>query len=196
MSPRTCTALSVAAIAFVDALAANPALADEVYVLDGAHSQPSFLTRHLGISTQRGRFEKMTGQVTLDRAAKRGSVEVTIDAASVRTHSERLDAIVKGDRFFNVEKFPTITFKSSDLTFDGDRVVGVNGELTMLGVTKPVDLVVTDFVCQPQPFNKKAMCGGDASATIKRSDWGMTADLPLAPADKVKLEIPFEGYLK
>jgi polyisoprenoid-binding protein YceI len=196
VSPRTCTALSIAAVTLVTGFAANPALADEIYVLDGAHSEPSFLTRHLGISTQRGRFETMTGQVSLDRAEKRGSVEVTIDAASVRTHSERLDAIVKGDRFFNVAKYPTITFKSSNVTFEGDRVVSVNGELTMLGVTKPVELAVTDFVCQPQPFNQKPMCGGDATATIRRSDGGMTAGLPLAPADKVTLEIPFEGYLK
>jgi polyisoprenoid-binding protein YceI len=183
------------AVAALAALAALPVLAEETYVLDPVHSQPSFQVRHLGFSNQLGSFVKSTARVTIDRAAKKGSVDVTIDAASVRTFdSTRLDPIVKGEKFFNVEKYPTITFKSDDVKFDGDRVVGVNGELTMLGVTKPVMLAVDDFRCAPNPSNKKPMCGGQATATIKRSDWGMTANLPLAPADEVKLIIPIEAY--
>ena len=120
---------------------------------------------------------------------------MTIDASSIRTQdSTRLDPIVKGETYFNVEKYPTITFKSDDVKFDGDRVVAVNGGLTMLGVTKPVMLAVEDFKCGPNPLNKKPMCGGQATATIKRSDWGMTANLPYAPADEVKLIIPIEAY--
>ena len=75
---------------------------------------------HIGFSNQHGNFGKATGKVTLDRAAKTGSIEVTIDAASIRTYDGRLDAIVKGERFFNVEKYPTITFKSNKVKFDGD----------------------------------------------------------------------------
>lgn len=191
MSVRTVTA---ALLATVPILLAVPAAAEEVYVLDSVHSQPGFETRHLGLSTQYGSFQKASGKVTLDRAAKKGGVDVTIDAASIRTHDTRLDAIVKGPLFFDVEKYPTITYKSSDVIFDGDRVVGIDGELTMLGVTRPVKLTVADFACGPQPFNKRPMCGGDATATIKRSEWGMTANLPVAPADDVKLEIPFEAY--
>ncbi len=191
MNVRTVTAAALAALPI---LLAVPAAAEERYVLDTVHSQPGFETRHLGFSTQYGSFQKASGTVILDRAAKKGSVDVTIDAASVRTHDTRLDAIVKGPRFFDVEKYPTITYKSSDVIFDGDRVVGVDGALTMLGVTRPVKLTVTDFACGPQPFSKRPMCGGDATATIKRSEWGMTANLPVAPADDVKLEIPFEAY--
>lgn len=191
MNVRTVTAASLAVLPI---LLAVPAVAEERYVLDTVHSQPGFATRHLGFSTQYGSFQKASGTVILDRAAKKGNVDVTIDAASVRTHDARLDAIVKGPRFFDVEKYPTITYKSSDVIFDGDRVVGVDGALTMLGVTRPVKLTVTDFGCGPQPFNKRPMCGGDATATIKRSEWGMTANLPLAPADEVLLEIPFEAY--
>jgi polyisoprenoid-binding protein YceI len=161
-------------VAALLAAAAIPVAAQEVYVLEPVHSQPSFETRHIGFSSQRGSFGKASGKITLDRAAKKGAMDITIDATSIRTFDPRLDAIVKGERFFNVEKFPTLTFKSSDVKFDGDRVVGVNGELTMLGVTKPVSLQVADFKCGEQPFNKKPMCGADASATIKRSDWGMT----------------------
>jgi polyisoprenoid-binding protein YceI len=183
-------------LSFLAATAAWPAMAaTETYVLDPVHSQPGFQVRHLGMSNQFGAFTKSTSKVTIDRAAKTGSVDVSIDAASVRTYdATRLDPIVKGEKYFNVEKFPTITFKSSTVKFDGDKVVAVDGELTMLGVTKPVDLTVVNFTCAPHPFNKKPMCGGEATATIKRSDWGMTAGLPYAPADEVKLIIPIEGY--
>jgi len=183
--------IAIASIAFCVAL---PVAAD-TYTLDPVHSEVSFETEHLGFSHQVGSFIKSTAKATIDRTAKTGSVDVTIDPASVRTHdSTRLDAIVKGEKFFNVEKYPTITFKSSDFKFDGDRLVAVNGELTLLGVTKPVTLSVDHFRCGANPYNKKPMCGGDASATIKRSEWGMTGGLPYAPADEVKVLIPFEAY--
>jgi polyisoprenoid-binding protein YceI len=103
--------------------------------------------------------------------------------------------VVKGEKFFNVEKYPTITFKSTSLKFDGDRVVGAQGELTMLGIAKPVDLKVSNFVCGAQTFIKRPMCGAEATATIKRSDWGMTEGLNLGnPADEVSLIIPVEAY--
>jgi polyisoprenoid-binding protein YceI len=191
MLPR----FAVAAVAAVALCAALPVAAAETYTLDPVHSAPSFETEHLGFSHQVGVFMKSTAKVTIDRAAKTGTVDVTIDPASVRTHdSTRLDAVVKGEKYFNVEKYPTITFKSNSVRFDGDRVVGVDGELTMLGVTKPVALTVVDFRCGPHPYNKKPMCGGEATAVIKRSDWGMTAGLPYAPADAVKLRIPIEAY--
>jgi polyisoprenoid-binding protein YceI len=183
---------------FLIALGASlalPALAAETYTLDPVHSQPGFVTHHLGFSNQVGRFEKSNAKVTIDREAKKGSVDVTIDAASIHTQdASRLDAIVKGEKYFNVEKYPTITFHSDDVRFDGDRVVAVNGELTRLGVTKPVALTVENFHCAPNPFNKKPMCGGEATATIKRSDWGMTAGIPYAPADEVTLLLPIEAY--
>lgn len=183
--------IAVASIAFCVALP----VAAETYTLDPVHSEVSFETEHLGFSHQVGTFVKSTAKATIDRTAKTGTVDVTIDPASVRTHdSTRLDAIVKGEKFFNVEKYPTITFKSSDFKFDGDRLVAVNGELTLLGVTKPVTLSVDHFRCGANPYNKKPMCGGDASATIKRSEWGMTGGLPYAPADEVKVLIPFEAY--
>jgi polyisoprenoid-binding protein YceI len=176
------------------ALIAAPVAAQETYAIDPAHSKPVFETRHMGYSLQRGTLGKVTGKVTLDRAAKKGAVDLTLDLSGVNTGDPRLDAAIKGEKFFNVEKFPTATFRSATLAFDGDRLTAVEGELTMLGVTKPVTLKVVDFVCGENPFNKKPMCGGDAQATIRRSDWGMTANLPLAPADEVRLLIPFEGY--
>ena len=177
------------------ALIAAPVAAQETYVIDPVHSQPQWVARHSGFSNQHGRFGKASGKIVLDRAAQKGSIDVTIDAASIRTYSDRLDAVVKGEKFFNVEKYPTITFKSTSLKFDGDRVVGAQGELTMLGIAKPVDLKVSNFVCGAQTFNKRPMCGAEATATIKRSDWGMTEGLNLGnPADEVSLIIPVEAY--
>ncbi|HSV19284.1 MAG TPA: YceI family protein [Casimicrobiaceae bacterium] len=184
-------------VAAVAALIAIPALADDVYVLDPVHSQPQWEARHIGFSNQRGSFGKMTGKVTLDRAAKKGSVDVSIDTTSIRTYDARLDAVVKGERFFNVEKFPTMTYKSTSLAFDGDRLVGVDGELTMVGVTKPVNLKVTNFTCGPNTFNKKPMCGAEATATIKRSEFGMTNGLNIGnPADEIQITLPVEAYLE
>jgi polyisoprenoid-binding protein YceI len=174
---------------------ALPVAAQETYVVDPVHSQPQYEARHILMGSQHGNFGKMTGKITLDRAAKKGGVDLTIDATSIRSNDPRLDAVLKGERFFNVEKFPTLTFKSANLTFDGDRVVGVDGELTMLGVTKPATFKVTYFNCGESPFNKKPMCGADASATIKRSDWGMTDGLKINnPSDEIRLIVPIEAY--
>ena len=180
---------------FTIAMAVPVLAAEESYVIEGVHSQPQWEARHISMSPQRGSFGKVSGKVMLDREAKKGSIDMTIDATSIRTFDGRLDAIVKGERFFNVEKFPTLTFKSDKLTFDGDRVVQVDGDFTMIGVTKPVSFKVTNFVCGENPFNKKPMCGAEATATIKRSDWGMTNGLNLNnPSDDIKLMIPIEGY--
>jgi polyisoprenoid-binding protein YceI len=177
------------------ATVAASAAAQESYVLDPVHSQPLFEARHIGYSVQFGGFSKVQGKVVLDRAAKTGSVDITIDAASIRTFDGRLDAIVKGERFFNVEKFPAVTFKSTSVKFDGDRVAGVDGELTMLGVTRPVSLAVANFACGEHPFSKKSMCGCEASTKIRRSDWGMVAGVANgSPGDEITLRIPVEAY--
>jgi polyisoprenoid-binding protein YceI len=182
-------------LAVVSMTFAVSAVAQESYVLESTHSQPQWEARHIGYSLQRGSFGKATGKITLDRGAKKGTVDITIDAASIKSFDPRLDAVLKGERFFNVEKFPTITYTSTDVTFEEDRVVRVNGDLTMLGVTKPVVLQVADFKCGEQPFNKKAMCGANASATLKRSEWGLTNGLNINnPSDEVRLLIPVEAY--
>jgi len=184
-----------AVLASAFAIPATVALADESYTLDPVHSQPRYEIQHLrGLSTQSGLFGKYAGKVTLDRAAKKGTIDVTIDTTSIRTHDGRLDSIVKGDDYFNVAKYPTMTFKSTNVVFDGDKVVGAEGELTMIGVTKPVSLKVANFACADNPFNKKAMCGGEATTTIKRSEWGMKAGIPSSSSDDVKIVIPIEAY--
>ena len=182
---------AIVPVAFALSFAA--AAADETYNIDPVHSQPMFEVQHMGFSMQRGSFGKMTGKITLDRAEKKGAVDVTIDTTSIRSMSDKLDTHLKSEDFFNVAKYPTITFKSSNMTFDGDKVVSVDGDLTMLGVTKPVTFKVTSFVCGEHPFNKKPMCGAEATAMIKRSDWGMKYGIPKAVGDDVKLTLPIES---
>ena len=185
----------VAPLAIGLAIIAGPAAATEdSYTIDPVHSQPNFEVRHMGYSIQRGSFGKATGKITLDRAAKKGSIDVTIDATSIKTIDPRLDKHVQSEDFFNVAKYPTITFKSNKLIFEGDRVVGVDGELTILGVTKPVTLTVDNEVCGEHPINHKAMCGAQATANVKRSEWGMKYGLPRAVGDDVRLIIPIEAY--
>ena len=189
--------LRIVPFLFGAAVVAPVLAAPQTYVIEPAHSQPQWETNHVGFSDQRGSFQKVEGKIVIDREEKKGQVDITIDATSIRTFDARLDAIVKGERFFNVDKFPTITFKSTDVKFDGDRVVAVNGDLTMLGVTRPVSLTVTKFACGASPFNKKPLCGARAATTIKRSEWGMTNGLAIGnPSDEVALMLPVEAFLE
>lgn len=187
--------LAAATMALALAITAGRAAAEESYTLDPVHSQPRYEIQHLrGIATQWGSFGKLSGKITLDRAARKGTIDVTIDTTSIRTHDSRLDNIVKDGDYFNVATYPTMTFKSSNVIFDGDRVVGADGELTMIGVTKPVSLKVANFTCAENPFNKKPMCGAEATATIRRSEWGMKAGIPNSTSDDVRIVIPIEAY--
>ena len=186
--------LAAATVALALAITAGRAAAQETYTIDPVHSQPIFEARHMGFSQQRGSFAKSTGKITLDRAAKKGTVEVVIDTTSIRTYDPRLDEQMKSENFFNVAKYPTLTFKGNNVVFDGDRVVQVDGDLTMLGVTKPVTLKVANFVCGEHPSNKRPMCGAEATTTIMRSDWGMKYALPKSVSDEIKLTIPIEAY--
>ncbi len=181
----------IAVFALGGAVLSAPASSQEVYVLDSRHTAPMFQVTHIGFSQQHGSFTGTTGKVTIDRAARKGTIDVSIAAASV-VMGPALQSLVKSDEFLNVEKFPTITYKSSDLVFEGDNLAAANGELTLLGVTKPVALKLTNFKCGPNPFNKKPMCGGEARTTFKRSDFGMKAAL-MAASDDVTIVIAFEG---
>ena len=181
----------IAAASIGAALFAAPVLAQEVYVIDARHTSPMFEVTHIGFSQQRGLFGSTTGKVTIDRTARKGAIDVSIATASL-VMAPSLQNLVKSDEFLNVEKFPTMTYKSADLVFDGDNLVGANGDFTMLGVTKPVALKVTSFKCAPNPFNKRPMCGGEATATLKRTDFGMKAALGAA-SDEIRIVIPFEA---
>lgn len=168
------------------------AFGQETYVVDPLHTVTTFSVSHLGLSVQRGSFGKTTGTVVLDRAGKKGSIDVAIDATTVTSGSQPRETMLKGEDYFNAAQFPTISFKSTDLKFDGDRVVGADGELTMRGVTKPVMLSVVDFKCATHPMTKKPACGAEVAATVKRSDFGMTKN-QASTADDVKIAVAIEA---
>ena len=183
---------TLAALALATVLAA-PAHAADSYTVDPGHSFPSFEINHLGYSTQRGRFDKNSGKIVLDAAAKSGSVELTVDVASINMVVPALTKHLLSEDFFNVEKFKSMTFKSDKLVFEDDKLVAAEGSFTLLGVTKPLRLTVSHYRCGEHPMNKKAMCGADVSAIIKRSDYGMTKYLP-AIGDEVKISASVEAF--
>ncbi len=182
----------ILAAAAIASLSTGALAAPESYTLDSRHTFPVFEVSHMGLSIQRGRFNKTTGTFTLDRAAKAGTIAIDIDVASIDMGIEKWDQHMKSEDFFNVAKFPTVTYKASKLMFDGDKVVGAEGELTLLGVTKPVKVSVSDFNCKMHPMLKKDACGGNVTAMIKRTDFGMGYGVPNI-ADDIKLTIPVEA---
>ncbi|AXK39351.1 YceI family protein [Crenobacter cavernae] len=166
--------------------------APATYAIDPTHTYAGYELNHLGLSVQNGMFTKVNGTVSLDEAAKKGAVDVTIDAASLNTYFAKRDEHLKGADFFNVAKYPTLTFKSTELKYDGDKLAEVKGKLTLLGVTKPVTLTVTRFAKKEHPMLKKEAYGVNATTSIKRSDFGMAYGLP-GIADEVKLNIALEA---
>jgi len=171
---------------------AAPACAAENYTIDPAHTWPVFEVNHLGFSTQRGRFNKSSGKIILDTAAKKGSVDLTIETASLDMGFDKWDEHMKTEDFFNAAQFPAIHFTSEKLKFKGDKVVSAEGSFTLLGVTKPLTLTVSNFRCGPHPMSKKPHCGADISATIKRTDFGMAKFVPMI-SDEVKIYSPVEA---
>ena len=188
--------LSALALALPLAATAAP----ENYTLDPLHTYPHFAVEHFGVSMLWGRFDRSSGKFMIDREAKKGSLELAVETATLSTGDNNrgsrprtLDEHLRAADFFNVAEFPRMTFKASDVKFNGDNPAEVAGELTLLGVTKPLTLKVERWVCKDNPFNKKPMCGGNASGTLKRSDFGMKYMVP-AVSDEVRLYVQFEGY--
>ncbi|EGK70420.1 MAG: polyisoprenoid-binding protein [Methyloversatilis sp.] len=169
------------------------AMAADSFTIDSRHTFPVFEVNHLGFSTQRGRFNNVTGKIMLVPSQKSGSIEVTIDSASIDMGMDAWDKQMRGEDFFNVEKFPNMSFKSTRLVYDGDKLVGAEGDFTLLGVTRPVKLEVKGFTCGTHPINKKALCGADISTVIKRSEFGMTKYVP-SISDDVVIKIPVEAF--
>lgn len=174
------------------ALAAPLWAAPATYALDGNHSFVRFSYNHMGFSTQLSRFDRTTGTITIDAAAKSAAVDVTTDLKSVSTGSEQLNEHLQGPDFFDTANYPTATFKSTAVHFDGDRPATIDGNLTIKGVTRPVTLTVTAFRNGVHPMTKKPTIGADATAQIKRSDFNAGKFAPMV-GDEVTLSIAVEA---
>jgi polyisoprenoid-binding protein YceI len=178
-------------IATLLAMSAVSAFA-QTYSIDPNHTFPSFEADHMGISVWRGKFNKTSGSVTLDRVARTGTLDITIDANSIDFGHDKMNDHAKNKDMFNVEQYPTITYKGKSIRFDGDTPVAVEGDLTMLGVTKPVALQINKFKCIQHPMLKREVCGADVAGEFKRSDFGLNYGLPRF-SPEVKLAIQVEA---
>ena len=180
--------------ALILSLAASaPALAaPETYAIDNNHTFPRFSYKHLGFSTQLSRFNKVDGKVVFDKEAKTGSVDISIDMKSIDTGSKLFDEHIQAEDFLNTAQFPTATFKSTKVVFNGDKPAEIIGDLTMKGVTKQVTLTVTSFLAMPHPMQKKDAIGADAFVVVKRTDFNMGKYAPHV-GDEVRIDIALEA---
>lgn len=152
--------------------------AADSYTIDARHTFPVFEVSHYGFSMQRGRFNKISGKLEIDTTSKQATVQVMIDTASVDMGFEEWNKHMRGERFFQTDKYPQAQFVARDFPVDFARPSSVSGNLTLLGVTRPIVLLVSQWRCAKHPVLPRELCGADLQATLKRTDFGMDYGLP------------------
>ncbi|MQY51848.1 YceI family protein [Rhodocyclus tenuis] len=162
------------------------------FIIDETHTSPRFEYSHFGYSRQSHRFDRTQGTITLDRAARTASVDVSIDATSVNTGYALFNEHIQGEDFLDTAHHPTITFHSTHARFDGDTPVAVAGLLSIKGITHPVELTITSFHAMPHPMLEKDAIGANAQTTIKRSDFKLDKYAPFV-SDELTLHISVEA---
>jgi polyisoprenoid-binding protein YceI len=192
MKSRSIAHLVAVSLLAVAATSAMSAFAADSYTIDPTHTYPSFESDHMGISVWRGKFTKTSGDITLDPAARTGSMNIRIDANSMDFGIEALNKRTKGPDIFDTEKFPEATYKGTSVKYDGDKPVAVEGEFTLHGVTKPLTLTINKFTCVTDGMTKRQRCGADASAEFSRADYGINYGIPKF-SPNVKLAIQVEA---
>jgi polyisoprenoid-binding protein YceI len=184
------------ATVFLAALTTAAVAAPVTYTVDSGHTYPSFEADHMGgMSVWRGKFNSTTGTIVLDREAKTGTVNISIDASSIDTGNDALNKDLLGPNFFDVAKFPTATYTGKLAKFENGAPTEAQGELTLHGVTKPVTLTIRTFKCKPHPMSKKEFCGADVTGTIDREQFGIGFGKQFGFAMDVKLAIQIEAKL-
>lgn len=174
--------------------------AAESYTLDPHHTFVHFAVDHNDFSTIWGRFDRSSGKFTLDRQARTGTLEIVVETASVSTgdsargnRPRSRDEHLRSADFFNAAEFPRMTYKAANVNFRGEVPAEVRGELTLLGVTRPVTLSVDRWKCAPHPVTKRSICGGNAVGSLRRSEFGMKWGIP-ATGDEVRILVTFEAF--
>ena len=181
-------------LAMATALLSATAQAEtSTYMLEPTHTFVTFEIGHFGTSTNRGRFDKKEGSVQMDRAAKTGKLEVTIDTTSVNSGTAAFDKHLQSVDIFDAAKHPTIKFVSDKFVFNGDKVTEIMGNLTLLGKTQPVTLKASQFNCYQSPMLKREVCGGDFETTIDRTAFGMNYGVDWGFPKNVRLIVQAEG---
>jgi polyisoprenoid-binding protein YceI len=172
----------------------------ETYTLDPYHTIPHFSLEYHGFGTITGRFDRSSGKFSIDRSAGKAALEFSIEAASINTgdgdrgkRPRSRDEHLRTVDFFNVAEFPRVSFKSTNVRFNGAAPAEIDGEITLLGVTRPLSFKVERWVCKDHVVYKRPTCGGNATATLKRSDFGMKYGIP-SVGDEIRLSTLFLGF--
>ena len=188
-------ALSATLLATTLSLAAGMAgAAPADYKIDADHTYVTFAIDHFGASVNRARFDRSSGSVSFDKQAKQGKVDITIYIDSVYSGSKGFDQHLQAPDLFNATKYPTMRFVSDRLVFEGDKLVEVPGQLTLLGQTHPITLKARQFNCYPNPLAKTEACGGDFEAVIDRTRWGMNAMVDMGMPKDVRITATLEAF--
>jgi len=187
--PASLVAAPLAALVCAAAFAAPV-----TYVLDPKHTYPSFAADHMGgLSVWRGKFTETSGKVVYDKAAKSGTIDVTVNVGSIDFGNAKLDEHAKSPEIFDVAKYPTATYVGKFTEFGANGPTQAQGTFTLHGVSRPLTLKIDSFMCKPNPMTKKEVCGADATAEFNRSDYGITFGEAYGFKMWVKLEIQVEG---
>ncbi len=163
------------------------------FTVEPTHTFVTFEAKHFATSTNRGRFDKTEGTITLDRTNKRGTADISIDTASINTGTAPFNSHLRSKDMFNSVEFPKAQFVGDKFSFEGEKVTAVAGNLTLLGKSLPITLTATNFNCYDSPMLKREVCGGDFETTITRSQWGMSWGLAFGIPDKIRMLIQIEA---
>ena len=163
------------------------------YKIDPDHTFPSFVADHMGLDHWRGKFNATSGTITLDQRKGEGTVELTIDPASIDYGLDKLNDWAKGPELLDVAQYPKATYKGTLTGFRDGAPSRVEGELTLHGVTRPVALDISMFKCIPHPMLKRELCGAEAKGTIQRDQFGLDAGKDYGIKMDVALEIQVEA---
>jgi polyisoprenoid-binding protein YceI len=173
-------------------MACTAVQAADIYTIDPSHTYPSFEADHMRLSLWRGKFNKSSGNITLDRIAKTGSMDIIINMSSIDFGNEQLNDDVQSEEILDTEHFPIATYHGTAIRFKDDQPIAVDGQLTLHGVTRALQLVIHKFSCNQHPVFRREVCGADASAIFNRADFGINFGLPRF-APEVKLAIQVEA---
>lgn len=192
MRPRLPTFVGLALLALLDVGVARAESA--IYALDADHTYATFAIDHNGASVNRARFDEVAGSVRFDPVAKAGAIDLYVQVASVYSGSKGFDGHLLSPDLFDAARFPTLRFVSERLVFDGERLVEVPGQLTLLGRTHPVTLKARQFRCYPNQRAKTEACGGDFEAVIDRTQWGMNYLVDKGMPRNVRITATIEAF--
>jgi polyisoprenoid-binding protein YceI len=180
-------------ISLFGVLGANPLQAQSMaYALDPSHTAVHWEVKHFGTSTLRGRFSDIQGHIELNPSAGAGVVSIKLNTASVSTGVPVLDALLQNEDFFNTRAYPQAYFVARQLKFNQDKLQSVRGELTLRGISMPLQFRAAHFNCYQHPVNKKQVCGGDFEGELQRTEASITYGTPFV-GSQVRVLIQIEA---